>query len=560
MTEVELGIEGVDAAVEIGRGGFGVVYRATEQDLGRTVAVKVLLGDFDERARLRFDRERRAMGSLSGHPNIVTVHRSGFTEHDRPYLLMEYLEGGTIGDRLRSEGRLPWSDVVRLGTQIAGALATAHRSGVLHRDVKPGNILLSADGTAKLGDFGIARLHGAPETRSSVITASVAHAPPEVLGGERPDERADIYSLASTLFELIWGSPAFVAPDDESLVPMFSRIALDAPPDLRSVGAPDPVAEVINTAMSKDKDHRHPTAAAFAEALELARSASPVDRGSPGNLTTVVPPSESAWPMATIGHAIDPGTVIPRLTTGSPRSSPPLRIWAAIGAAASVLIVIAAVALWPSGRRETTQLGSVGSAATETTDVPATVSGEAVETTAPAAPTTPSTQTTQTTVASTPESPVANTRAVTNTSGAISVLVPSAWAQQTSDDSSLLVTTDLEAALADEWVKGVLLQAVRNTPDQNPGGFAPDVTLNQLIADSECIIRERGPYADASFGGSYAVLDQCGTSGLSHYYLVAAPADLSMVILVAVSFESPEEDPVVQLVLDSATWTLGLLP
>ncbi len=186
---------------------------------------------------------------------------------------------------------------------------------------------------------------------------------------------------------------------------------------------------------------------------------------------------------------------------------------------------------------------------------------EATETTAPAAPTTPTTPTTPApTQAPIVESPVADTRAVTNSSGAISVLVPSAWAQQSSDDSSLLVTTDLEAALADEWVKGVLLQAVRNTPDQNPGGFAPDVTLNQLIADSECITRERGPYADASFAGSYAVLDQCGSSGLSHYYLVAAPADLSMVILVAVSFESPEEDPVVQLILDSATWTLGLLP
>ncbi|MEZ5227274.1 MAG: serine/threonine-protein kinase [Acidimicrobiales bacterium] len=149
----------------MGRGGFGVVYRAVETELDRTVAIKVLTGDFDDRARVRFDRERRAMGSLSGHANIVTVYRSGFTQRDQPFILMEYLAGGTIADRLRREGRLPWPDVVQLGIEIARALGAAHRLGVLHRDVKPGNILLGATGLAKLGTSASPASTGRPRPR-----------------------------------------------------------------------------------------------------------------------------------------------------------------------------------------------------------------------------------------------------------------------------------------------------------------------------------------------------------------------------------------------------------
>lgn len=581
MATSELGIDGIGTVQEIGRGGFGVVYRATESDLGRPVAIKVLHGQFDERAKMRFDRERLAMGSLSGHPNIVTVYRSGFTAAGQPFLLMEYLDGGSMADQLQRRGRLPWTDVAKAGVEIAGALATAHQAGVLHRDVKPGNILVSSSGAAKLADFGIARLHGAPETRSAVITASVAHAPPEVIGGARPDERADIYSLASTVFELAWGSPAFVGADDESLVPMLTRIATGTPPDLTTVGVPPALSEVIALAMSKEKERRYPTAEAFARALESARSAS-------NGLTSTNTPSAATLANATQAVAPLPSAPSPVFppTAGPERSAvDPLRRGRRVrrllltGTALAALCVasVAAFLLVPDDSEPPVQ--ELGSSATDgpAANDPVTpasspssspASSVTSDATAPpssgsASATTTSTVTQNTRSTSLPtvaESPIARTRQVSNTSGAISVVVPDAWAGEASDAVSLLVAEDLDAALADEWTKGLYLEAVRNTPEQNPGGFAPDVTLDQLIAESECTIRERGPYSDVNFAGSYAVLDQCGTSTLSSYYLVAAPADLSMVVLVAAQFESPEEDEVVQLILDSVVWSMGALP
>ncbi len=264
---VDLGIDGVEDAIEIGRGGFGVVYKATETELGRSVAVKVLSNEVDEQARNRFDRERRAMGALSGHPHIVNVFHTGVSASGSPYIVMEYLSGGTMTDQLRRNGAVPWADTLVIGVQLASALETAHRAGVLHRDVKPSNVLLDAHDTAKLGDFGIARLHGGPETKSAMITASIAHAPPEVISGQRPDARSDVYSLASTMFQLLTGTPAFSRATDESLVPMFARIASEPIPNLRASGTPDAVADVMEKAMAKLPDQRFATAIEFGRAL-----------------------------------------------------------------------------------------------------------------------------------------------------------------------------------------------------------------------------------------------------------------------------------------------------
>ncbi|MEM9562372.1 MAG: protein kinase [Actinomycetota bacterium] len=260
-------IPGLADLTEIGRGGFGVVYRATESELGREVAVKLLSGPLDERSRSRFERERRAMGVLSSHPNIVTVFRSGTAGTGEPYLVMEYLPGGSFADRLQASGPVPWHSALAIGVELCGALESAHRAGVLHRDVKPGNIMVDALGRAQLGDFGIARLDGSPETKSSVITASVAHAPPEVVAGEKPDERSDIYSLSSTLFELVSGSPAFVRATDESMIPLFNRIVNDPMPDLRQRGVPDALAVVLERAMAKQREDRHRSAAEFGQSL-----------------------------------------------------------------------------------------------------------------------------------------------------------------------------------------------------------------------------------------------------------------------------------------------------
>jgi len=264
---VDLSIPGLAEAVEIGSGGFGVVYRAAEADLSRTVAVKILAANLDEAGRDRFDRERRAMGTLSGHPNIVTVYRGGYTPAGQPYLVMEYLDRGSLADHLRSAGTVSWTDTLTVGVQLAGALETAHRAGVLHRDIKPGNILLSRLGSAKLCDFGIARLQGAFETRSSTVTASLAHAPPEVVDGRRPDARSDVYSLASTLYELVTGRPPFVQPTDESMVQILNRIHTAAVPPVDESLLPGPLFRAIETAMAKDPAARPSSALAFGQLL-----------------------------------------------------------------------------------------------------------------------------------------------------------------------------------------------------------------------------------------------------------------------------------------------------
>src|SRR5258705_393595 len=146
----QLRAAGFDDAYEIGRGGFGIVYRCTQVGLDRTVAIKVLTAELDENGD-RFRREQRAMGRLTGHPNIVSVLQVGETENGYPYLVMQYHRHGSLEARIRQLGLLPLEEVLRLGVKMAGALETAHRLGIVHRDVKPGNILLTDYGEPALG-------------------------------------------------------------------------------------------------------------------------------------------------------------------------------------------------------------------------------------------------------------------------------------------------------------------------------------------------------------------------------------------------------------------------
>ncbi|HRB02219.1 MAG TPA: serine/threonine-protein kinase, partial [Ilumatobacteraceae bacterium] len=155
-----LEVRGVTDLVEVGRGGTSVVYRGTQTNFGRTVAVKVfdltLQRDSD---RERFRRECQAIGSLSGHPNIVTVFDEGVLDDGRPYLVMEYLPT-TLADELTRRGNFTWQQAAEVTLTIAEALGAAHRAGILHRDVKPENVLLTSSGVPKLGDFGLAQVEG----------------------------------------------------------------------------------------------------------------------------------------------------------------------------------------------------------------------------------------------------------------------------------------------------------------------------------------------------------------------------------------------------------------
>ncbi len=266
-----ISISGFEDPVEIGRGGFGVVYKAHQTGFERTVALKILpIAAADESARDRFERERMAMGALSSHPNIVTVYGSGFTDDQQPYIVMEFMSQGSLGDRLTKQGAMPWNDAVAATIKVAGALDAAHEAGVLHRDIKPENILVSQYGEPKLGDFGIARIEGANQTRSGVITATMAHAPPEIVEGKRPTEASDVYSLASTLYTMIAGDGPFSDGEETSIVTMISRIVTRPVPDLRARGVPDPVCAVLEQGLAKDPAMR-PRAAAFGRALQQAQ-------------------------------------------------------------------------------------------------------------------------------------------------------------------------------------------------------------------------------------------------------------------------------------------------
>ncbi|WAM12179.1 protein kinase domain-containing protein [Rhodococcus sp. JS3073] len=273
----ELSEAGFDDAQEIGRGGFGVVYRCTQAELDRTVAVKVLTVDLDEENRARFFREQRAMGRLTGHPNIVGVLQVGATGSGRPYIVMQYHPQDSLDVRIRRGGPLPLENVLRLGVKIAGAVETAHRLGILHRDIKPGNILLTDYGEPALTDFGIAHITGGFRTATGAVTGSPAYTAPEVLEGDPPSPAADVYGLGATLFSALTAHAAFERRDSEQVVAQFLRITTQPVPDLREHGIPDDVADTIARAMSRTPGARPATAAEFGEELRRLQ----LDHGFP---------------------------------------------------------------------------------------------------------------------------------------------------------------------------------------------------------------------------------------------------------------------------------------
>ncbi len=263
----ELAAAGFDDAHEVGRGGFGVVYRCEQHALGRTVAVKVLSAVLDDDNYERFLREEYVMGRLSGHPNIATVLQVGSIAGGRPYIVMPYYSHDSLDAQIRREGPCEWEWAVRVGVKLAGAIETAHRSAILHRDVKPANILLTEYGEPQLTDFGIARIAGGFETGTGAVAGSLAFTAPEVLAGAAPTVVSDVYSIGATLFNLIAGHAAFERRPDEEIVAQFLRITTQEIPDLRDTGVPDDVSDVIERAMARDPTARPPTAAALGDEL-----------------------------------------------------------------------------------------------------------------------------------------------------------------------------------------------------------------------------------------------------------------------------------------------------
>lgn len=267
-------IEGLENLHLVGSGGFGKVYRAWQPDFGRDVAVKVLSATLtDDRSRARFERERQALGRLSGHPHIIAVYDHGVLDDDSPYMVMEYAAGGSLADLVTADGPMMWPAVVGYGIQICSALEAAHEAGVLHRDVKPENILLTGGGRPKLADFGIARLSDRTATQTTSLTASVLHAAPELMEGAEPSVASDIYALGSTLFCALAGHPPFFDGTHTTMPALIARIALKPPPDLRTIGVPNALAEAIERMLAKDPADRPSTATEASAMLQRAQGA-----------------------------------------------------------------------------------------------------------------------------------------------------------------------------------------------------------------------------------------------------------------------------------------------
>ncbi|GAA2106884.1 serine/threonine-protein kinase [Actinomadura alba] len=265
-------VPGYRVLKRVGEGGFSVVYLAYQERLDRQVALKVLSVDaIDQASMNRFQRECKITGRLTGHPNVVTVLDNGTTRSGRPYIAMEYFEHGSLSDRLDREGPLPVAEVLRIGVKMAGALAATHETDVLHRDVKPQNILVSRYGEPALADFGVARLvDSLDSTHTNAFTPH--HAAPEILEGRAPGVASDIYSLGSSLYQLLAGKPAFKGPHGEGLATLIVRILGDPPPPITRDGLPQPVFDVIDTAMAKLPENRFQSAVAFAQRIQQVQT------------------------------------------------------------------------------------------------------------------------------------------------------------------------------------------------------------------------------------------------------------------------------------------------
>lgn len=272
------GIEGLSQFEVIGRGGFSVVYRAWQEGLDRHVAVKVLLTDLsDSDDARRFRRECSVLGRLSRERHVVDVYDVGITRDRRPYIVMRYYPAGTLAARLREHGPIPAGEAVNILTDLAQALQTGHDQGVIHRDIKPDNVLIDDDGQVALTDFGIASLIDGSHTSTASAAFSQPYAAPEVLDTNNYGRASDLYSLAATGYALLTGAAPF---HTTSGTRQLLAITSEPPDPITTPGVPPALGETILTAMAKNPDDRPLTPRAFADLLKTALTAATPDNSA----------------------------------------------------------------------------------------------------------------------------------------------------------------------------------------------------------------------------------------------------------------------------------------
>lgn len=344
----------------LGEGGMGAVYRARRVHIGDEVAVKVLHQSFvaDADAVERFRREARAAAMLR-HPNVVTIHDFGEARGSAApaYIVMELVEGSSLRDLLRSEGKLAPARAVALMQDICAGVGAAHRRQIVHRDLKPDNIIvLPPDGegereTAKVVDFGIAKLRDLAAmptlTQAGTLIGTPYYMSPEQCRGEALDARSDVYSLGAVLYEMLAGAPPFTAANITGVV---AKHLMEAPPPFApAAGVPHALEDVCRRALAKDVEARQPEATTLARELQAAISTPAVAPATTPKASVVTHPSSAAiaqlpnaspYAGATDGrHFVAPAsgeTTQPTVASGAPYSpsNAPARLAAASAASA----------------------------------------------------------------------------------------------------------------------------------------------------------------------------------------------------------------------------------
>ena len=342
----------------LGQGGMGTVFRARDPDIGRDLAIKFLHPALcaERDGRLRFLREARAAGRLS-HPNIVTVHDVGEID-GRPYMAMELLAGRTLAAELASGRPLPVRDAAAIGAQLARALGYAHAHGVVHRDIKPGNIVRAPGTTAiKVTDFGIAHLESPGtehRTRAGLVLGTPQYMSPEQAEGAPLDGRSDIFSAGIVLYEMLAGRRPF---EGDGLVAVAVRIARDEPEPVERVNprVPASLARVVARCLAKSPDERFRDGAELAEALDAVLAAidrEARERGAPRALVALRAKWAAAMALfvalvmtvtglvlgqrqyaAMVEQAIDSGAAVTRLVAAQNALAALAEDWAAVDVA-----------------------------------------------------------------------------------------------------------------------------------------------------------------------------------------------------------------------------------
>ncbi len=315
---------------KLGQGGMGVVYRAFDTLLQRVVAVKLISGSIESggEQRERFFREARAAGQLS-HRNIITIHDLG--EHEgQPYLAMEFLEGEDLQRRLARPERMSLARKVEIAVEVCEGLEYAHTRGVIHRDVKPANIFITDNGTAKILDFGLARLVTSELTNSNMMMGTINYMAPEQVRGERADQRSDIFSVGVVLYELLGGRKAF---EGDSFATTLYRILQEEPESLLQIEPSLPVdlVAIVARALAKPRDERYQQMSELLRDLAVHRQqmsvhdtppGRPASGGGPRPSETPRPATSSDSDAPTVAYGTTPFPAVPS-TAGTAAPSPP---------------------------------------------------------------------------------------------------------------------------------------------------------------------------------------------------------------------------------------------